>query len=60
MRKMNKVILILIIAWAAFVFGMADFIAYGLAAYPERTRCVVCKLPGGGFVALWKFGRQAK
>jgi hypothetical protein len=45
-----------VIAWV--VFCIADVVAYCFAAYPERARTFWYKLPGGGFVALYKFGRE--
>lgn len=41
------------------VFLLLDVGAYLYAKYPERTRSrLYAMIPGGGFVALLKFGRQ--
>lgn len=47
---------ILSILWA--VFMIADVFAYVETKYTERASDWRYKLPGGGFVALYKFGRD--
>ena len=40
-------------------FAILDVCAYVLARFPERDRWGY-KLPGGGFVALWRYGQRGE
>jgi hypothetical protein len=51
-------VMVLIIVLALALLEAADVVAYDMAAYPERTYDWRYKLPGGGFVALWRLGRK--
>jgi hypothetical protein len=47
------------VCWLLWIiFMVADLIAYHNAKYPQRANSWIYKLPGGGFVALYKFGRD--
>jgi hypothetical protein len=52
-------LVVLMTAVGFFVFCALDTLAYDAASYPERTRSFGYKLPGGGFVALARFGRDS-
>jgi hypothetical protein len=41
-----------------FVFCVLDAVFYGLAKYPERCKHGRTLLPGGGFYAFFKYGRN--
>jgi hypothetical protein len=45
----------LLVGWLVFMVG--DILCYSLAKFPERMRY---RYLGGGFVALWKHGREGK
>jgi hypothetical protein len=39
------------------IFTALDAFAYGVTRYPERTSSWAYKVPGGGFIALLRYGR---
>ena len=47
--------ILLMLMW--FLFIALDLVAYSSASWPERNNWKY-KIPGGGFIALWKFGRD--
>lgn len=39
-----------------FLFFIVDSIAYAITKYPERTKSIWYKFPGGGIFCLVKYG----
>lgn len=46
-----------LIGIVGFSFALIDTLVYAKASYPERTSSWLYKLPGGGLVAYFKFGK---